>query len=228
MHTTKQFITRRKALQIALAIGGATLTKPIDMLNVLAEEAVRTPTPSNVIGPFYPVIKPLEKDADLTTIRGHKNRAEGKIIHLMGRVLNTKGEPVSGASVQIWQANTHGRYAHPSDPNPTPLDPNFQGYAEQITDKEGRYRFKTIKPGPYPVTPTWMRAPHIHFEVLGTKNLLATQMFFPGEPLNEKDELFLFLGQRASKSIAQILPPTGDVEADSEIVMWDIILNQPS
>lgn len=223
MPKTQKFITRRKTLQFALGIVGATATKPI---NVLANEPVRTPTPSNILGPFYPVIKPLEKDADLTTIRGDRNRAQGKIIHLMGRVLNAKGEPIKGASVQIWQANTHGRYAHPSDPNPAPLDPNFQGYGEQVTDKEGRYRFKTIKPGPYPVTSTWTRAPHIHFEIIGTTNLLGTQMFFPDEPLNEKDDLFVFLRERASRVIAQVLPPTPDVESDSEIVMWDIILNE--
>src|SRR4029077_12386445 len=115
--------------------------------SLLANDSAPTPTPENVLGPFYPVIRSMEKDADLTTIRGHKRPAAGKIIHPMGRVFDLKGEPVKGARVEIWQANTHGRYAHPSDPNPAPLDPNFQGYAVQTTDKEGRYRFKTIKPG---------------------------------------------------------------------------------
>ncbi|MEO8428189.1 MAG: hypothetical protein ABI651_13850 [Verrucomicrobiota bacterium] len=68
----------------------------------------------------------------------------------MGRVLDIKGEPVKGARVEIWQANAHGRYVHPLDSNPAPLDPNFQGSAVQATDKEGHYRFKTIKPGAYP------------------------------------------------------------------------------
>ena len=168
----------------------------------------------------------MEKDADLTTIRGHKRPAAGKIIHLMGRVLDLKGEPVKGARVEIWQANAHGRYAHPSDLNPAPLDPNFQGYAVQTTDKEGRYRFKTIKPGSYPAEVNYTRPPHIHFEVAGKKSRLVTQMFFPGEALNERDPLFQMLGKDSPLAIGRILPPTSEVEPDSQMVIWDIILYQ--
>jgi protocatechuate 3,4-dioxygenase beta subunit len=102
-------------------------------------------TPENVMGPFYPLDKPLEKDADLTTLCGHKQRVAGKVVHLMGRVLNLKGEPVRGVKMELWQANSHGKYAHPADTHDAPLDPNFQGYAVQKTDKEGRYRFKGSK-----------------------------------------------------------------------------------
>lgn len=79
----------------------------------------------------------------------------------MGRVLNLKGEPVRGVKMELWQANTHGKYAHPADTHDAPLDPNFQGYAVQKTDREGRYRFKTIKPGAYPVEDGWTRPPAI-------------------------------------------------------------------
>lgn len=142
----------------------------------------------------------------------------------MGRVLNRKGEPLKGLRVEVWQANTHGRYAHPSDTNPAPLDPNFQGYGAQVTDKEGRYRFKTIKPGGYRVSPDYERPPHIHFEILGKKDRTVTQMFFPKEPLNEKDPLFQMLGAYAPAAIGQVLPPTGDMEPESIIVNWDIII----
>jgi len=92
--------------------------------------------------------------------------------------------------VDIWQANAAGRYAHERDPNPAPLDPNFQGWAILKTDGEGRYRFKTIKPGAYPVSENWTRPPHIHFKVSrrGYREI-TTQMYFEDEPLNNVDNL---------------------------------------
>lgn len=215
-------ISRRRVLGMSLAVGGLTLSGAAS--SVLAQALKRTP--GEILGPFYPVLKPLDQDADLTIISGKSARAQGQVLQLTGRVLNLKGEPVPGARVEIWQANTHGRYDHPSDRNPAPLDPNFQGFAVQFTDAEGRYRFKTIKPGAYPATPDWMRPPHVHFEVMGKSNRLVTQMYFPGEPLNEKD--LLLQGLRANKegAIAKLLAPTKDVEPDSLIALWDIVLDK--
>ncbi len=224
MKPDEPLITRRRALQLGVALSGTALAQSIPSL--LANESAPAPTPENVLGPFYPLIGTMEKDADLTTIRGHKRRAEGKVIHLMGRVIDLKGEPVRGARVEIWQANTHGRYAHVMDPNPAPLDPNFQGYAVQSTDKDGRYRFKTIKPGSYPVDANYTRPPHIHFEVTGRKSRLVTQMFFPGESLNEKDPLFQMLGKDSPLALGRVLPATAEVEPDSLMVIWDIMLYQ--
>ena len=215
-------ISRRRVLGMSLAVGGLTLSGAAS--SVLAQALKRTP--GEILGPFYPVLKPLDQDADLTMISGKSARAQGQVLQLTGRVLNLKGEPVPGARVEIWQANTHGRYDHPSDRNPAPLDSNFQGFAVQFTDAEGRYRFKTIKPGAYPATPDWMRPPHVHFEVMGKSNRLVTQMYFPGEPLNEKD--LLLQGLRANKegAIAKLLAPTKDVEPDSLIALWDIVLDK--
>lgn len=145
----------------------------------------------------------------------------------MGRVLNAEGQPVRGARVELWQANSHGRHTHPSDRNPAPLDPNFEGYAVQTTDAEGRYRFKTIKPGAYPTnTPGWVRPPHLHFDVTGKVNRLVTQMYFPGEPLNDKDLLLQNLRNNREGAIAKVLPPTADVEPESLLVVWDIVLDK--
>ena len=156
--------------------------------SAIAQESKRLITWPLPLGPFYPQIKPLDQDADLTMITGKPGRAEGHVIHLMGRVMNLKGEPASGAKVEIWQTDSKGRYKHPSDLNPVPADPNFQGYSTQLTDAQGRYRFKTIKPAPYPVLflVSTMRAPHIHFEVSGKFDRVVTQMFFPNEPLNAR------------------------------------------
>ena len=125
-------------------------------------------TPDQVLGPFYPLTKPLDRGSDLTRIPGKPGRAHGQVIHLMGRVLDMKGEPLAGVKVEVWQANAHGRYVHESDYNPAPVDPNFEGFGVQITDKEGRYCFTTIKPFGYPThIPGWQRPPHIHFDVTG-------------------------------------------------------------
>src|SRR5262249_24615536 len=113
-----------------------------------------------------------------------------------------------------------------SDTNPAPLDPNFQGYGVQITDAEGRYRFKTIKPGAYPVSADRVRTPHIHFDVTGQKDRLVTQMYFPNEPLNEKDFIFNTLGSDKDAAIGKVLAPTKELEPDSLLVTWDIVLNK--
>jgi protocatechuate 3,4-dioxygenase beta subunit len=183
-------------------------------------------TPGEILGPFYPVLKRPEPTGDLTVIPGKTGRATGQPIHVMGRVLNAQGDPVRGARVELWQANAHGRYTHPSDTNPAPLDPNFEGFAVQTTDGEGRYRFKSIKPGAYPANPNWMRPPHLHFEVTGKINRTITQMYFPGEPLNDKDLLLQNLRQNREGAIAKVLPPTSDVEPDSLLVVWDIVLDK--
>jgi protocatechuate 3,4-dioxygenase beta subunit len=220
--------SRRDILQMTLAAGGlGVTTRLFDSLGfLLAQDPERVVTPEQAMGPFYPVMKPLDKDADLTVIRGKRGRAQGSTIHVMGRVVDHKGEPVRGAQLEIWQANAAGRYAHPSDGNPAPLDPNFQGYCIIKTDRDGRYRFKSVKPGAYPIGPGTTRPPHIHFEVLGHKNRLVTQMYFPGEPLNEKDDIFNQMGQFKNAAIAKLLPPTKELEPDSKLVMWDIVLDR--
>jgi protocatechuate 3,4-dioxygenase beta subunit len=216
--------TRREMLEMAIALGGLCLVKPLGL--ALAQTANHQLTPEQVMGPFYPILKPLDHDADLTMIRGKRGHAQGDVIHVMGRVLNRRGEPVRGAKIEIWQANARGRYAHPSDTNPAPLDPYFQGYSVQLTDAEGRYRFKTIKPAAYPTGPNTMRPPHIHFDIVGSKDRLVTQMYFPNEPLNERDDIFKQLGADKDAAIAKVLPPTKELESNSKLVMWDIVLDR--
>jgi protocatechuate 3,4-dioxygenase beta subunit len=215
-------ISRRHVLGMAVAVGSLALSGSVSA--VLAQALRRTP--GQILGPFYPVVKPLHQGTDLTIIPGKAGRAAGQVIHVMGRVVNPQGQPVQGARVEIWQANTHGRYTHPSDTNPAPLDPNFEGFAVLTTDAEGRYRFKTIKPGAYPANPNWMRPPHIHFHVTGMSNRVITQMYFPGEPLNDKDLLLQEVRANKEGLIATVLPSTPEVEPDSLIVVWDIVLDK--
>lgn len=227
MNHRKNLFSRREMLGTVVSLGGLVIAHPIQ--SVLAQEVKRQVTPEQIMGPFYPIMRPMDHDMDLTVIKGKQGRAQGKVIHLTGRVLNSKGEPVKGAKVEVWQANTHGRYDHPTDINPAPLDPNFQGFGLQLTDAEGRYRFKTIKPGAYPINPvnaSNIRPPHIHFDVTGTKDRLVTQMYFPDEPLNEKDFLFAELGSYKGAAIGKVLPPTKELEPDSLLINWDIILEK--
>src|ERR1700693_4472970 len=136
---------RREILKMSVMIGAASV---VSTRFALAQAAMQR-TPDQILGPFYP-LKPLGQNADLTRVSGRLGRAEGQILNVTGRVLNLKGEPVRNAKVELWQANAHGRYTHPSDTNPAPLDPNFEGSAILSTDSDGRYRFKTIKPAAYP------------------------------------------------------------------------------
>src|SRR5687768_15333668 len=99
-----------------------------------AQVTERTFTQSIVMGPFYPQIKPLDQDADLTIVNGRKTRAKGRVIHVAGRVSDPKGVPIRDAKMEIWQADANGRYAHKSDPNPAELDDGFQGYCVLRTD----------------------------------------------------------------------------------------------
>lgn len=227
MDDRKHGYTRREMLEMAAALGCLALTHPLR--SVLAQEAARPITPMQTMGPFYPVLRPLDHDMDLTVLKGKRGHAQGKLIHLTGRVLDSRGEPVRGARVELWQANARGRYDHPADVNTAPLDPNFQGFGVQVTDREGRYRFKTIKPGAYPINPKNpdnVRPPHIHFDVTGRRTRLTTQMYFPDEPLNETDVIFKKLGPDQGAALAKVLPLTKDLEPDSLLISWDIVLEK--
>lgn len=148
-------------------------------------------TPHQILGPYFPTVSAPISNGDLTAADGREGRASGEIIEVKGHILNHDGDLVCGVRLLIWQANTFGRYAHPNDSNPALLDANFTGFAEIVSDHDGAYRIKTVKPGIYPVGSDQMRPPHIHFEVHGKYERLITQMYFPGEPLNACDRFLM-------------------------------------
>ncbi|MCL1633241.1 protocatechuate 3,4-dioxygenase [Luteimonas sp. SX5] len=215
-------IERRRLLGTAATLGGLAVFGHAAPL--LAQKIRRTP--AQILGPFYPLVKPLDQDADLTMIKGRPGRAAGQAIHVMGRVTDAQGRALPGVRIEIWQANAHGRYTHPSDNNPAPLDPHFEGYAVLRTDAEGRYRFKTIKPGAYPADAGVMRPPHIHFDIAGRVNRTVTQLYFAGEPLNDDDALLRTVGANRERLIVSLEPPTQDLEPDSLLARWDIVLDK--
>jgi protocatechuate 3,4-dioxygenase beta subunit len=131
-------------------------------------------------------------ESDLTI--QHPGEPLGERIIVTGRVLDGEGRPVRNQLVEVWQANSAGRYVHKRDQHPAPLDPNFTGVGRVITGEDGEYRLVTVKPGPYPWRNhrnAW-RPAHIHFSVLGPGFLtrLVTQMYFPGDPLFPLDPIF--------------------------------------
>jgi len=147
-------------------------------------------TPTEIEGPFYPIQAQKDKDFDLTKFGDQEEAAEGIHIFIKGEVVDQEGNPIEDATVDLWQANVHGRYRHPHDTSNGKLDPNFQGWAIVQSGKNGRFNFKTVYPGGYAVGDEWTRPPHIHFKVSkrGYEELV-TQMYFPEHPLNAKDHL---------------------------------------
>jgi protocatechuate 3,4-dioxygenase beta subunit len=147
---------------------------------------------TEVTGPVLGQERVTAADADLTT--QHAGEPLGQRVIVTGRVLDSDGRAVPDTLIEVWQANAAGRYRHPVDNHPAPLDPNFSGAGRCMTDSEGRYRFVTIKPGAYP----WgnhhnaWRPAHIHFSLLGRAftQRLVTQMYFPGDPLFTQDPVF--------------------------------------
>jgi protocatechuate 3,4-dioxygenase beta subunit len=149
-------------------------------------------TLSELTGPVYGDDSIGELDSDLT--RRHEHAAQGQRIIVSGRVLEEDGRPVRGTLVEVWQANAAGRYRHDVDRHDAPLDPNFDGAGRCLTDRNGRYRFVTVKPGAYPWGnhPNAWRPAHIHFSVFGRafSQRLVTQMYFPDDPLFPYDPIF--------------------------------------
>ncbi len=183
-------------------------------------------TPGTDSGPFYPLLnKPLQAGTDLASRYGKTRRAEGQLLYVVGQVLDMQSKPIKGVEIQIWQANSAGRYTHPSDGNPAPLDPNFNGFGLTTTDAEGRYLFRTIVPGSYPILPNWSRAPHIHFQVTGRRDRAITQMWFPDQALNDQDRLFTrFPLVARAMMTCKLLAPSGSMEPKSKVAGFNLVI----
>jgi protocatechuate 3,4-dioxygenase beta subunit len=146
-------------------------------------------TPSQTLGPFYPRAaseRPAETDADLLVFDGDRLLTRGVPMLLAGSVRDRRGAPVAAAEVEIWQCDGNAVYHHPAGGAVSERDPNFQGYGRVVTDTAGSFRFRTIKPVPYPG-----RTAHIHVRIAarGGRNL-STQLYLPNEAGNERDFLF--------------------------------------
>ena len=180
-------------------------------------------TPPQILGPFYPVAERPDLAGDLARPAGSAAEAGGELIYVRGRVLTCSGTPVAHARIEIWQANAAGKYRHPSDSNPAPLDPNFKGFAQLTTDAAGRYAFRTVKPGRYPTAEGDIRPPHIHFTVDGRLDRLVTQLYFAGEPENQTDRWLNSLPQPERLIVALVAAPS-HLETGACVAHFDIVL----
>jgi protocatechuate 3,4-dioxygenase, beta subunit len=177
-------------------------------------------TLSELTGPVFPAGEVLADENDLAIGRDGQP-VLGQLMIVTGRVLDEDERPVPGTLVELWQANTAGKYNHPADEFQAPVDPNFTGCGRCVTDGEGRYSFRTIKPGAYPVqhTGNWWRPPHIHFSLFGPTFLtrLVTQMYFPGDPLNEIDNILAGVHDPAARQRLMAVPAP-------EVGIWETAL----
>ena len=141
-------------------------------------------TASQTVGPFFANALLRER---LNVLAG--GLTNGQRIRIEGRVLDGDGAPVTDALVEIWQANSHGRYRHPLDQRPLPLDPDFTGFGRSGTEEDGRFWFETVKPGAVPFDAGRLQAPHVCLTVFarGLLNHLATRLYFADEPANADD-----------------------------------------
>jgi protocatechuate 3,4-dioxygenase alpha subunit len=130
----------------------------------------------------------------------------GERVAIRGRVLDGDGKPVNDAAVEIWQANSHGRYAHPDDKQDKPLERDFRGYGRSLTDDNGAFRFSTIKPGRVPGPGGKLQAPHLSVTIFmrGLLKHLQTRIYFPDEPANAADPILALVPvERRSTLIAR-------------------------
>ncbi|WP_406691083.1 protocatechuate 3,4-dioxygenase subunit beta [Saccharopolyspora sp. ID03-671] len=185
---------------------------------------------TEVTGPLLGQDRCGEQDHDLTA--QHDGEPLGERIIVSGKVLDSAGKPIPNTLVEIWQANSSGRYLHQGDRHPAPLDPNFSGTGRCMTDAEGNYRFITIKPGAYPWRNhdnAW-RPAHIHFSLFGQAftQRLITQMYFPGDPLFYQDPIFNSVrDEKARERMISRFDLDSTVPEWALSFKWDIVLRGP-
>jgi protocatechuate 3,4-dioxygenase beta subunit len=186
-------------------------------------------TISEMTGPVFgnDKIGPLDNDL----IRNYAKTGDpiGPRIIVYGRVLDENARPVPGALVECWQANAGGRYRHKKETYLAPIDPNFGGCGRTITDEEGRYWFRTIKPGPYPWpngVNDW-RPAHIHFSIFGHAfaQRLITQMYFEGDPMIWQCPIVSTIPDRSAiEQLVAALDRNNTLPMDSLAYKFDIVL----
>jgi protocatechuate 3,4-dioxygenase beta subunit len=219
MPSLPSLVTRRRFLH-RVGIGAAGIAASGWFARgAFAEELVRTPRQTE--GPFYPDHLPLDTDNDLLIINDAVTPAVGEITHLGGRILDSRGDPITGALVEIWQVDSHGVYIHSHSGSRETHDANFQGFGRFLTGRTGEYYFRTIKPVPYPG-----RTPHIHFKVkLKGREQLTTQCYIRGHPQNDRDGVLGGIrDDRARESVIVDFAPIRDSKIGELAAKFDIVL----
>jgi protocatechuate 3,4-dioxygenase beta subunit len=210
---------RGRVLPVVLNDRESETRTPAEPLYLIPEAARDSFTPMRPLA----FMRPGEED--LTRIAPGRPQADGQPIVIFGRILDEDLRPVRQTLIEVWNANAQGRYSHLIDASRTtaPLDPHFYGFGRLLTDAEGYYRVRTIKPGAYVARTDidWWRPPHVHFSIVGGGVRLVTQMYFPGEPLNLKDYIHLIIPEEErSRVIGKATEPRdGDPQFRFDIVV---------
>jgi len=186
--------SRRNFFQ-KLGFGAALFTTP----SVFAEELSRRTLPRTAAveeGPFYPPKLPLDTDNDLIVVNDSITPAIGEITHLSGKLMDSRGEPVRNATIEIWSVDSDGVYLA-DRPNQSSFDANFQGFGRFLTGSSGEYYFRTLKPVRYP----GRQAPHIHFKIKRKgQRPWTTQLFIKGYPGNNRDGVYRRIGDESARN----------------------------
>ncbi len=213
--------SRRLFLGAMGAVGAGFFTTP-----GLFAEQLMLPTPRLTEGPFYPDKLPLDQDNDLIIVGDSTTPAVGDITHLTGRVMTASGAPLKDATIEIWQCDAHAVYLHSSDSGPKAKqqDKNFQGFGRFTTGTDGEYRFRTIKPIPYPGRP----APHIHVKVKqGDRELLTTQILIRGHQGNLRDGVYAGTRDLIDRELVLAdFEPIKDSKIGEYSCVFDIVLGR--
>lgn len=190
---------------------------------LLAEELARK-TPWVEEGPFYPPKLPLDTDNDLIIVNDSITPAVGQITHVSGRLLNTKRDPIPGATIELWEADSLGVYLA-DQPNRSKFDAHFQGFGRFLTGSTGDYYFRTIKPVSYSGRP----ASHIHFKIrMKGQEPLTTQLFVKGDPGNPRDRIWRRIGDESTQGLVTVdFTPVKGSRIGELAARFDIVVGAP-
>jgi protocatechuate 3,4-dioxygenase, alpha subunit len=171
-------------------------------------------TPSQTTGPFVAISfeRSVVNDIAPPSVAGDR-------FVIRGRVLDGDGKPVDDAVVETWQANSHGKYAHPEDTREKLLEPEFRGFGRVLSDRQGAFEFRTIKPGRVPGPDESLQAPHLVVLIFmrGLLKHLVTRIYFPDEPANAEDPILALVPpERRSTLIAR--------KVQDRLLEWNVVL----
>ncbi len=199
-----------------LGLGAALFIVP----GLFAEELSRK-TPRVEEGPFYPPKLPLDTDNDLIIVNDSLTPAVGQIAHVSGRLMDTKGDPIRNATIELWEADNRGVYLADGR-NRDRFDAHFQGFGRFLTGSSGEYYFRTIKPTPYSGRP----APHIHFKIkMKGREPFTTQLFVKGFPGNPQDRIWRRIGNEAARDLVTVdFAPVSGSSVGELAARFDIVL----
>ena len=187
---------------------------------LFAEELARK-TPWVEEGPFYPPRLPLDTDNDLVIVNDSITPAVGQVAHISGRLLDTKGEPIRNATIELWEADSRGVYLA-DQANRSRFDAHFQGFGRFLTGSTGEYYFRTIKPVAYAGRP----APHIHFKVKKQRQQpYTTQLFVKGATGNQQDRIWRRDGDEPTRALVTVdFVPINQSRVGELAARFDIVL----